>query len=188
MSNKNKAPIFADVDDMPEVEIDKRVAETLGHIHAILQLWPSMIRLTALQRRASIGRSLGVLTGPLEVLLGIIARPKGKPAPAIAQAFDVLGAQDHGQDPERFEGELIARRIHRVQAEQKVQKALADLARHFGDDVIHAGEMVVGPGMLALGLAKSLAKATPEYATALAPLFDALRAMTKGTRKHPSKS
>ncbi len=178
--NKQQTPI-ADADDFSAAEIDARVAQTLAHVEAIKQLWPGLRRLSAAERRESVGRSLGVMAPVLGLLFGVLA-PEGQPAPAVAKAFDVLGAQDHGDDPDRFEAALLARRLHRARAEQKVQEALGGLARHFGDDVIHVGELVVGPGLLALGLAKNLAKARPEFASALAPVLDALRAMTKRAR------
>ncbi|HVY46147.1 MAG TPA: hypothetical protein VHB21_09720 [Minicystis sp.] len=180
--NKKEATL-KDIDDLSHAEIDDRVEQTLAHLSAIETLWPGLARLDEAQRRTSSGRALSALGGPLGKLFDVLAPPGQSTPPPIAKPFDVLGTHDDGQDPERFEADLLARRLYRAQAEQKVADAFNALARHFADDVLATGERVIGPGLLALELARSLAKAKPEYGTLLAPVLDAFRAMTKRARR-----
>ena len=177
-----KKNVVVDIDDLTEQDLDDRLARTQALIAQILALWPGLVRLAEDERRTSAGQSLTTLASPLGALFAVLA-PPNQPVPAIAKAFDVLGAQDQGKDPESFEAALLARRLYRAEAEQKIVAALDALSRHFADDVINTGEMVVGPGLLALDLARSLAKAKPEFGSLLAPVLDGFRNMTKQARK-----
>jgi hypothetical protein len=111
----------------------------------------------------------------------LVAR-KGEDPP-LAKIFHVLGEEDRGSDPERFEPELLLRRIERVEAQQKVLEALGTFSRHLADDVLNTSEMVVAPGLLAIELARSVSKANAEHRSALAPVLDAFRNMTKSARR-----
>ncbi len=105
----------------------------------------------------------------------------GKPTD-LAKHFDALGDSDHGNDPEKFEPELLSRRIARVEHEQKIQAALNDLQRHFADDVLHTASTVMEPGLLALAMARMLAATNKGFKSTLAPVIDKLRDMTKAAR------
>lgn len=178
MSKPESESGVVDVDQLTREEIEDREQKTVAHIAAIKSLWSGATRLQEAERKRSPGRNLTVLGAPLAQLFGVL-----RTHPQVAKAFDVLGDQDDGEDPERFEVELLELRLFRVQAERRVADALGDLARHLDDDALVAGESVVGPGLLALGLARALAKSNPTFRSALSPVLDAFREMTKRARK-----
>ncbi len=185
MGDKDKkvAATGKDVDTLTKQEIDKLVANTLYHLEEAIKPWHGLRRMTEEERKASPGKALGVFAKPLALLFArLSAGPDGK-RPSIAKAFDVLGAKDGGVDPERFEAELLDVRLYRAQAEQKIIEKLDEASRHFGDDVFDIGEMVMGPGLLAIELARTIAKTSDEYASVLAPVLDAFRGLTKPARK-----
>ncbi|WP_437487177.1 hypothetical protein WME75_06150 [Sorangium sp. So ce1014] len=152
------------------------------HIEAIKALWPGLERLEESRRTRSLGRSLAVLGPPLGKLFALLRPTDGKES-ALARSFHVLGDQDDGEDPERFEVELLERRMKRAVAEQKVADALEDLARHLDDDALATGEVVIGPGLAALDLARTIARQNASFRAILAPVLDDFRAMTKQARK-----
>ena len=178
---KQSVAIPQDIDDLSEAELDARSAETAKHIAAIKALWPGLKRLEEVERTSSGGRNLGLFTEPLGLLFGILKTPGPKQA-ELASHFDALGDEDFGADPEKFEPELLERRIVRVEHEQKIQAALEDLQRHFADDVLHTGNQVMVPGLLALALARTLSATNKVFKSILSPVIDALRNMTKAAR------
>ncbi|MGK3996678.1 hypothetical protein [Sorangium sp. So ce1024] len=171
-----------DVDHLSAAQIEQRVEKTLEHIEAIRALWPGLERLEESRRTRSLGRSLAVLGPPLGKLFALL-RPKDGKDSVLARSFHVLGEQDDGDDPERFEVELLERRLKRALAEQKVADALEDLARHLDDDALATGEMVIAPGLAALDLARTIARQNATFRAILAPVLDDFRAMTKQARK-----
>ena len=183
MSAKKHGAREKTIDELTRDELDERVTETLRHLDAIRALWPGLVRLSTSERRSSMGRMLGQLAPQLRLLFEVLTAKQGEGAPAIAEVFDVLGAHDQGEDPTRFEADLLARRLDRVEAEQRVLAAVEDLGRHFGDDVLNTGEMVIGPGLLALELARSLSRSHAEHRAVLAPALDAFRDMTRNARR-----
>ncbi|AUX29452.1 MULTISPECIES: hypothetical protein [Sorangium] len=171
-----------DVDQLSAAQIEERVEKTLAHVEAIKALWPGIERLEEDRRKRSLGRSLAVLGPPLGKLFALL-RPKDGKESVLARPFHVLGDQDDGDDPERFEVELLERRLKRALAEQKVADALEDLARHLDDDALATGEAVIGPGLAALDLARTIARQNATLRAVLAPVLDDFRAMTKQARK-----
>lgn len=171
-----------DVDQLSSAQIEQRVEKTFEHIEAIKALWPGLERLEEARRTRSLGRSLTVMGPPLGKLFALL-RPRDGKESALARSFHVLGDQDDGDDPERFEVELLERRLKRAVAEQKVADALEDLARHLDDDALATGEVVIGPGLAALDLARTIARQNATFRAILAPVLDDFRAMTKQARK-----
>lgn len=172
-----------DIDTLPAEQIAERLQKTREYIQAIRDLWPGLVRLEEKERRASIGKSLVQLRGPLRALFTLLA-PKNGETPPIAKVFDAIGGRDEGADPERFEAELLLRRLGRVEAENAVVAELEALSRDIADDVLATGESVVVPGLLALSLARSLSKGNPTYRSELRTVLDGLRDMTKRARQH----
>jgi hypothetical protein len=186
MPNKKNSTIEP-ADLLTKEELDERVAQTIRYLDEAMKLWPGLRRMTEAERKNSPGRALGVVTEPLRQLFAVLTPKKGQPRPAIAKAFDVLGAKDGGKDPEVFEAELLDLRLYRAQAQQKIVDKLDAFSRHMADDVLDLGEQVMGPGLLALQLARTVAAASAEYASALAPVLDAFRGLTKNARKARSE-
>jgi hypothetical protein len=180
MSNPSPIPA-TDIDDLTEKELVARFEETAEHIEAIKALWPGLTRLEEIERTTSGGRTVSVFAPPLRLLFGVLRTKDGKPT-EIAKYFDALGDTDHGEDPEKFEPELLARRLVRVEHQQKIQLALDDLQRHFADDSLHTGSQVMEPGLLALAMARTLSATNKAFKSTLAPVIDALREMTKHAR------
>ncbi len=183
MTIKTKSAVLTvtDVDELSTEQIGERLKETRVHIEAIRALWPGLVKLEEKERRSTVGRTLTQLGAPLRELFTLLAPKNGK-APAIAGVFDVLGDQDEGEDPERFEPELLLRRLDRVEAENAVVEDLEALCRDLGDDVLATGEKVVVPGLLALNLAKSVSNGNATYRSALRSVLDGFREMTKRAR------
>ena len=169
------------IDELAKNELDDRLAETLHHIDAIRQLWPGLVGLPDQARRTSSGRTLRTLAPALRALFGVL-RPRDGREPPFAKLFDVLGDEDDGADPERFEVELLARRIDRIEAEQKIQAELDALRRTIADDILSTGAKVVGPGTLALRLARSIANGNATHRATLAPVLNALSSLTQRAR------
>jgi hypothetical protein len=182
MAAKKPGANEKELDELTRDELDERLTLTMHHLDEIRRLWPGMVRLPEIERRSSMGRMLSQLGPQLRLLFDVLLDKDGE-EPPIARMFHVLGSLDQGNDPDRFEAALLARRLDRIEVEQKVLDALSDLARHFGDDVLNTGEMVIGPGLLALELARSVSKSNPEFRALLAPALDAFRDMTKNARR-----
>ncbi|MEP7124964.1 MAG: hypothetical protein ABJE95_28805 [Byssovorax sp.] len=170
-----------DIDDLSAEEIAARKAQTDVHVQAIRDLWPNLQRLEEIDRTSSGGKNLSSFVPALLQLFAIL-RGKDPKEVELASQFNALGDEDFGDDPEKFEPELLERRILRVAAEQKIQASLDDLQRHFADDVLHTGNQVMAPGLLALALARTLSATNKKYKSLLAPVIDKLREMTKAAR------
>ncbi|XXT21068.1 hypothetical protein WME94_05790 [Sorangium sp. So ce429] len=152
--------------------------DTTHHIDAIKALWPGLQRLEENERTTSGGRNLGVFTPSLRLLFQLL-EPVGGKQTDLAKHLDALGDSNHGDDPEKFEPELLSRRIVRVEHEQQIQAALNDLQRHFADDVLHTASTVMEPGLLALAMARMLTATNKGFKPTLAPVIDK---MTKAAR------
>lgn len=174
-------------DLLTKQELDERVALTIHHLDEAMKLWPGLRHMSEAERKSSPGKALNAVAGPLGQLFAVLTPKKGQARPPIAKAFDVLGEKDGGKDPEVFEAELLDVRLHRAEAQQKIVDKLDEFSRHMADDVLDVGEKVMGPGLLALQLARTVAAASDEYASQLAPVLDAFRGMTKNARKARSE-
>lgn len=175
------------IDDLSKDELDTLFEESNQALDQLEARWAGLTQQTEQERTRSVGRSLGVLSEPLGLLLDLLLPKNGKESD-LAKHFDGLGDADFGSDPDKFEPELLARRLHRVECEQKIQARLTKISRHFGDDVLHTGSMVVGPGMMALALARTLATSSAAHRSLLAPVLDAFRDLTKAARTSAAKA
>jgi hypothetical protein len=178
---KHRLTVNKDIDDLSEGELQSNFDQTIQDIATIRARWPGLVRLEESARKTHPGRAVFVLTPALTKLFGILVGNDGKPTD-VAKHFDSLGEADHGTDPAKFEADLLARRLKRVQCEQKIQEELDDLARHFGDDALNTGGLVVGPGAAALGLARALAVSSATMRSIFAPVLDTFRELTKAAR------
>ena len=182
MSKQKPESVVLDIDALTEEQIHDRLTQTLQHIAAIKQLWPGLVRLSEKDRMQSPGRQLKRLSEPLQTLFSLLVTRDGKET-ALGRLFHVLGNEDRGVDPARFEPELLLRRMRRVDAQTKLLEELEDFSRHLGDDMLSTSEAVLAPGQLALALARAVAKGNAEHRSALAPVLDALASMTKTARQ-----
>jgi hypothetical protein len=168
------------IDELSQDEVDAVFQQTMHHLDAIDALWPGLVNLDKAARRTSIGRNLALFGAAFRDLFGLLIK-NGKETP-LGQHFHVLGQEDFGDDPTKFEPALLLRRLHRADLEQQVQDRLSKQARHFGDDAIFTGEHVVMPGLKALDLARSLARSNKDLRSALAPVLDAVSKLTQRAR------
>lgn len=170
-----------DIDDLTKAELDALYAESNHQLDVLEAGWAGLVKQTTHERTHSIGRSLGVLGAPLHLLFNLLMPKDGKESDLL-KFFSGLGDADFGNDPEKFEPELLSRRLYRWEYEQKIQARFEKLARSFGDDSLHTGEMVVGPGLLALALARTLALSSAAHRAVLAPVLNAFGDLTKQAR------
>lgn len=175
-SDPKNTPI--DADRLTREQLDARAEETARDIDKIKARWPGLKNLEKSERRRSPGRSLAVLATPLAALFTVLLKN-----PQLSRLFDVLGDQDEGEDPERFEVELLDLRLARARAEEKIADALHELGRNMDDDAIATAATVVIPGLRALELARTLSKGSAANRSLLAPALDAFREMTRRARK-----
>lgn len=173
---------YTGLDALTPTELEQRVEQTLMHLKAARDLWPNLTQLEQDQRKRSLGRMVSSLGPALHKLFALLQPKADGTLSPLAKHFDALGVQDEGVDPEHFETELLSRRLARVEAEQQIVDALEDFTQTLRDDVLHTGELVIGPGLLALDFARSLAKTNETFRSMLAPVTDLLREMTKSAR------
>jgi hypothetical protein len=178
---KQSVAVPKDIDDLTKAELDTLYEDTNQQLDILEARWSGLVKQTEQERTHSMGRSLGVLATPLHMLFNLLMPKNGKESDLL-KFFSGLGDADFGDDPEKFEPELLSRRLYRVEYEQKIQERFVKLARSFGDDSLHTGEMVIGPGMMALALARTLALSSAAHRAVLAPVLDAFSALTKRAR------
>ena len=184
---KQSGAIPKDIDDLSKAELDALFEESTQQLDILEARWSGLVKQTEHERTHSAGRSLSVLSTPLHTLFNLLMPKNGKESDLL-KFFSGLGDADFGDDPEKFEPELLSRRLYRVEYEQKIQERLVKLARSFGDDALHTGEMVVGPGMMALALARTLAISSAAHRAVLAPALDGFSALTKRARARSAEA
>lgn len=186
MPKKPSADEIKPVDQLTEAQIDELHADTLEELEILRSRWRGLVQLSDKERGAHVGKSLVMLTPALSALFTAMLPNKRDDAKqaekraAFAKSFDAYGDKDAGEDPERFEADLLLRRMHRVKAQQEIADKLTEFGRLLGDDVLHTSEMVLIPGQHALDMGRSLENSA--YGSFLVPVFDALRSLTKAAR------
>jgi len=186
--NAPAAKIVKPVDQLTEEELDQLYSETLDEIAALKKRWRGLVQLTDKQRENHPGKQLGGQTPALSALFSILLpdkhddEEKAKTRSKLAKHFDAFGDKDGGVDPERFEADLLGRRLRRIAAQQKVADELGKLSRLISDDVLHTSEVVLIAGSSALDMVRTLAAGNATYSQFLAPVTNALRDMTKAAR------
>jgi len=182
-------------DDYTNDEIDLHEEKTLGFIANADKEWVGMVKLPVSDKAGNVGKLLTRLGEPLGALFDALVPHEGddpnKQAAKtrLAAVFDsMLGAQDRGKDPARFEVELLARRLRRAEAELRIAAALEEARQRFADDAMNTGEMVIEPGLRALEVARTAASTNPEFRSLLAPVLDKLGDMTKKARQYQDEA
>ncbi len=170
------------------LDIDERARSFTSQVDAMVGEWPPLIQLDADRRRDVSRRSALILAKPMGVLLDVLVtapEPEGSAQhrewKRLRGAFDAIGGQDGGDDPERFEAESLHARVRRIRAQQALADRLESIARRLRDDSLARAEGLSTPFERALQLARTLFHG--DFASPLAPVMDALRAMTASARK-----
>ncbi|MEZ4409142.1 MAG: hypothetical protein R3A52_22135 [Polyangiales bacterium] len=171
-----------------EVDIDDRARGVTAQLDGLMTSWPPLVRLDAVRRRDASKRTALILAKPMGVLLDVLVtapEPEGSAQhrewKRLRGAFDAIGGQDGGDDPERFEAESLHARVRRIRAQQALADRLELIARRLRDDSLARAEGLSKPFEQALQLARTLFHG--DFASPLAPVMDALRAMTASARK-----
>lgn len=176
------------VDQLSQEEVDQLYKDTLDEIAALRNRWRGLVQLTDKQRENHPGRNLGAQIPALSALFSILLpnkhddKEKAASRTKLANHFDAFGDKDGGTDPERFEPDLLVRRIHRIGLQQKVADELGKLSRLMSDDVLHTSEVVLVAGSSALDMVRTLSAGNATYSQMLAPVTNALRDLTKAAR------
>jgi hypothetical protein len=166
-----------------------------GHLAATLQLrvnaeaqWPGLVSLQESDRSGNVGKLVARLAPALRALFGALTPVAGEAAAVsatknkLAAVFNAaLGDADQGKDPGVFEVDLMVRRLDRIEAQQQIVAKLGALQKAFADDIINTGELVVGPGLKAMDIAKSVS-GNADFHSLLAPVINALGDLTKAAR------
>lgn len=152
-------------------------AQGVGHVEALEALFQDARSMMAEHRRRSPGRLVYRDAELYEALFGVIEGSR------VRAAFDALGAQDQGTDPDRFETELLRAKLARVSRHSGLSQRLRALADRLDDEAMLTGEEVALPSLMALEMARVLAKGNEEFRAKVAPVLNALSAMTAPARK-----
>ncbi len=145
-------------------------------IGSIAELYPEARHMQSDERRRTLGRLVYRDAALYARLFDVIEGSQ------IRAAFDALGAEDNGEDPQRFETEVLRTRLQRVGHLSEVSKGLRALADRLDDEALHVGAETAMPALLALELARVLAKSNATFRGAIAPVLDELSAMTQAAR------
>lgn len=179
------------LEEMSAEQLEALKATTLEQIASIRASWSGLVALSEKERRKHPGRVALVMETPFRTLFELLTpgHDAGKSPDEQQQRQQLrgifnstLGAQDDGDDDERFESELLLQHLARMNAAYEVSEQLDELSRLFSDDALHTAGRVVSPGLKALDLARSVGRTNPTLKGLLAGLLDSLRQMTKAAR------
>lgn len=188
MSKKLPAAAGKSVDSLSKEELVQLGEDTIHSIKALRARWVGLVRLNDKQRENHQGRLLGPQIPALTALFDTLLPHEhdddktAKKRAQLASHFDAFGEKDGGVDPEKFEVELLQRRLHRIAVQQKLAEELSAMGRLLADDVLHTSEMLRLAGQSAFDMTHTLAAGNSTYAQLLAPVQNALRDMTKAAR------
>ena len=152
-------------------------AKAMSIIGALGALYPEARNMLTDERRRSLGRLVYRHAALYGQLFQVIEVSK------VRAAFDALGAKDDGEDPNRFETEVLQARLARVAHLSAVSTALRTLADRLDDEALHVGASTALPAILALELARVIAKSNETFRGAIAPVLDGFSAMTVSARR-----
>lgn len=176
------------VDELDDAQIEQLHAEALDQLATLRARFRGLVPLTDKARAKHPGRYLVPLIPALQSLFkAMVPNSKDDPATAktrasFAQQFDVHGAEDAGRDPERFEYELLLRRLRRITLQQQLADELQAWGRLLDDDALHTSEAVLIAGNLALDTVRSIGENNAKYGAFVTPVFNALRSLTKAAQ------
>jgi hypothetical protein len=154
----------ATVFNMPIATLRTNVAAAIDHVEQIKILLPGLLTLTNEDRRNSSGKFRdGETRGFYDLIAFAIANP---------QYFDGLADRDQGQDPTRFEPELIRDRLERRDLLAQFAAPAEDLSTKASDSVLHLGDLTKPVLSAVYGIARALAKQNEVVRSAIAKLID----------------
>jgi hypothetical protein len=150
--------------NMPIEKLRTNVAAAMDYLDQIKALLPGMLTLTNEDRRNSSGKFRdGETRGFYDLIQFAIANP---------QYFDGLADRDQGQDPTRFEPELIRDRLERRDLLAQFAPPAEELGIKANDSVLHLGDLTKPVLSAAYGIARVLAKHNEVVRSSIAKLID----------------
>ena len=181
MTMKKASEAHDDILTMPLPELKRRVAEALLLFTKIDELLPGLLELTDDAKTHSSGH---YRNNEAESLTGVLDVADKKPA-----VFEALADKDGGNDPKRFEPEVIRDRLERVIILGPLVKAALELAGPASDTRLHLSNLT-RPVLLAMYeivkpqakhdvVIASLAKAALDFYAAVGKLAAATRKANK---------
>ena len=136
------------VDTMTLDVLEKKVTRVVALIAAIDEELPGLLSMSADDRNHSEGR---FRDKEEEALASVLDATEAAP-----QYFTVLADKDMGDDPKRFESEILRGRLARRNLLARVADAIDPLTAHIDDHLLHLGEKVRPVVLAAYHIAKPL--------------------------------
>lgn len=133
---------------MPLDALEKKVTRAVALIAALREELPGLLSMSGDDRLHSEGRFRDQEEDALSSVLDA--------AEAAPQYFTVLADKDDGDDPKRFEPDVLRGRLTRRNLLARVAEALDPLTAEIDDHVLHLGEKVRPVVLAAYHIAKPL--------------------------------
>jgi hypothetical protein len=159
-----KSTESANVFTMSLTTLTARCDEVRGLLERVHELLPGLIHMPSEDRRTSDGK---YRDGESAALSAVATFAKSQP-----QYFTVLADKDGGEDPTRFEAELLGEHLARRDLLATLQPMVEELSTLLSDSEMHLGEQTRKPLLEAYGIAKSLAQHDPTVRTAISAPLD----------------
>ncbi len=161
--DKEQAIVYDDILAMPLDELKRRVDLAGGLFRQLAELFPGLLELTDDAR----SHSSHYRTNEAESLTSLLDAADKKPA-----IFETLADQDAGNDPTRFEPELIRDRLQRAILLQPLVAAAQAFTSPASDTRLHLANLT-RPVLLGMyELVKPQAKRSPLIASLCKPALD----------------
>jgi hypothetical protein len=164
--------------DMALADLESGVAQMGGIATEIETHLPGLVSLSPDARKRSQGKLRG---GEDQALLAIFQTAQAHP-----DFFDSLGGEDFGQDPGRFESDVLIERLGRFAALVRARQTFAPAFDRLDDSILQLGEQLRVPAGKAYKIAQALAASNPKIRTSLAPateFYGAVGRKAAATRK-----
>lgn len=158
----------------------QRKAQALALIVTLRAVWPELTQLTTAPRSRSTGRLLSHYEAPLRALFAAAS------APQFASTFALLKVADERGNMVNFDADRAIANLERALAVRSAAASLRALADEMDDDVLHHGSVVVDAGLVALEVARTLARYNPEFRALVGHGLDGFTAMTSAARRAAS--
>jgi hypothetical protein len=152
-----------DVLTMPISELQKRAAKAREHLSAIDELLPGLVGLDPEARK----HSSKFRHGEPEALASVLVAAREKPA-----LFQSLAALDDGDDPKKFEADLLRDRLSRAEILDALASDVEDVTRALSDTTLHLGDLTRPVMLAAYDICKTHAKTDGAIAKAVQPAID----------------
>jgi hypothetical protein len=136
------------VDTMSLDVLEKKATRVVALLAAIREELPGLLSMSADDRNHSEGRFRDKEENALSSVLDA--------AEAAPQYFTVLASKDDGDDPKRFETEVLRGRLARRNLLARVAEAIDPLTAEIDDHLLHLGEKVRPVVLAAYHIAKPL--------------------------------